>query len=288
MDKKYIRYIFISAFLVVVLVVSFAVVKQPSEKANTNTTFNLQAPQFVGIAKAEMDSIASFMEDEAGISSYFKASTSIALNDVRDAFRTIEVETANYIIGSVPVTDYPESEDVHVYVHTDGWVVAYYLAADPVGKIFDWRVYHSSGRTAISTKLETVLLLMATEAAVAFPGGTYYDFRYPNATNLMLIAEWANRDSVAQTDSFEVNVPGTFLYYERSWSIGSDDFDSAKYFLDSVEIFRGNYNEWGTAQGFLTATQLLPDQYHLIEVKTHPYGAINYVYGGLAILYREP
>lgn len=53
------------------------------------------------------------------------------------------------------VPDYPESEDVHVYVHRDGWFLAYYLVADPAGKIVNWRLYHNTGRNNLSTKLET-------------------------------------------------------------------------------------------------------------------------------------
>ena len=287
METKYHRYILISAFSVVVLIVSFAVVTQPSEQASTNTTFNLQAPQFVGVAQAEADSVASFMEDEAGISCYFEASTSITLSDVRDAFRTIEVDTTNYIIGSVAVTNYPDSEDVHVYVHTDGWIVAYYLAADPVGKIFDWRIYHDAGRTTITTKLENTLILMATEAGVAFPGGTYYDFRYPNATNLMLIAEWVQASGSGGVDSFEVNLPGTFVYDERSWSLGSEYFSGADYRLNGVLIYAGTGNDWSTAQGTLLATQLLPDQYHNIELTQTGYTTF-YGYAGLGLIYREP
>ena len=284
MDNKFIRYSIIVGLVVIVLIVSFGVVKQPSEQANTNTTFNLQAPHFVGVARAEEDSIASFMEDEAGISSYFKASTGIALNDVRDAFRTIEVETTNYIIGSVPVTNYPESEDVHVYVHTDGWVVAYYLAADPVGKIFDWRVYHDTGRTTITTKLDNTLIFMASEAGVAFPGGTYYDFRHPNANNMMLIAEWA----YSSVDTFEVNLPGTFVFFERSWSLGSENFGGADYRLDGILIHSGTgTNKWGTTQGTFLHTQLLQDQYHTIELSQTGY-TYFYGYAGHGLVYREP
>ena len=284
MENKYIRYSLIAGLLVVVLVVSFAVVKQPGEQASTNNTFNLQAPQFVGVALAEGDSITSFMEDEAGISSYFKASTSITLNDVRDAFRTIEVETTNYIIGSVPVTNYPESEDVHVYVHTNGWVVAYYLASDPLGKIFDWRIYHDTGRTAITTKLENTLFLMAAEAGGVFQGGTYYDFRHPNSTKLMLIADWV----YGTTDSFEVKIPSSFVFSERSWSLGSEYLGGAVYELNGTVIYDeyGPAYDWGTTQGNFSPLELMPDQFHTISV-TEAGNGVWYVYGGLALEYRE-
>jgi hypothetical protein len=281
MSTKKIRIILLVGVIAAVLLATFVIVMQPGSQATTNTIVKLQAPSFVGIAQAGSDDIAYFMEDEAGIACYFQASSSIDLNDVRDAFRTIEVETADYIIGSVPVIDYPESEDVHVYVHTDGWVVAYYLAADPVGKIFDWRVYHNTGRTEITTKLENTLILIASEAFVPFTSGTFYDFRHPNATHLMLIAEWAS----GGTDEFEVNLPGTFVYFERSWSLGSDNMGSADFILDSITIFSGS-GDWGNSQGILSASQLLTDQFHTIGV--HQYYSTRYSYGGLALVYMEP
>ena len=263
--------------LAAALFLAFGSVNKPGQPTNDNV-FSLQAPPFVGIARAEESAIASVIEDEAGISAYFHAGTTINLTDARRVFRTIEVETADYIIGSVPVTNYPESEDVHVYIHRDGWILAYYLAADPVGKIFDWRIYHDTGGTNITTKLENTLAVVAGEAGVPFSGATYYDFRYPNATHLMLIVEGIYYGH----DSFEVNLPGSFAYYQRSWSLGGTEYGA--YNLDGVRIV---YHSWGwqTSQGTLTAAQLLPDQFHTITVEA---GTNDYSYGGLALVYRVP
>jgi len=281
MNTKSVRKPLLIGVVVVVLLVAFGLVNEPGVPTDGDNVFSLRAPPFVGVAKAETDSITSSIGDEAGISAYFQASTSINLADVRDVFRTIETETADYIIGSVPVANYPESEDVHVYVHRDGWILAYYLAADPVGKIFDWRVYHDTGHVNITTKLENTLAVVASEAGVPFPGATYYDFRYPNATHLMLIAEWL---SDVGTDSFEVNLPASFAYYERSWSLATS-YPDAKYNLDGVTIKSCSYGVWQTYQGTLTAAQLLPDLFHTVEVVFVRY--YGYVYGGLALVYRE-
>ena len=155
--------------------------------ANASTVFNLQAPSFVSTTNAEAGSIASVIGDEAGISAYYQASAPIVFtSNFKAVFRTIEAETDDYIIGSVAVENYPESEDVHVYVNTNGWVLAYYLKANPVGKIFDWKSYTG---TSIDTKLEKTLIRVASFAEVTYTGATFYDFRYPNANRLMLIGE---------------------------------------------------------------------------------------------------
>ena len=281
MNTKNIRRLLLVAGAVAVLLVAFSLASKPGSPAHADNVFSLQSPPFVGIASAQEVSGASIIEDEAGISAWFQASTSINLDDVRDVFRTIETETANYIIGSVPVTNYPESEDVHVYVHKDGWILAYYLAEDPVGKIFDWRMYHDTSRTNISTKLENTIAVVASAAGVPFSNATHYDFRYPNATHLMLIIEWV----YGGTDSCEVKLPGSFAYYERSWSLGSNSHTAAgaRYRLDGVTV-EDYVRDWHTSQGFLTAAQLSADQFHTIEIHVPS----DYAYGGLALVYRVP
>jgi hypothetical protein len=240
-------------------------------------TIALKAPPFVGVASAQegTQSIASFLDDEAGISAYFNAGGPVDLAMAKAAFRTIEVQTADYIIGSVPVTDYPESEDVHVYIHRDGWLLAYYLKADPTGKIFDWRRY--TGAT-IPTKLEKALTAVAALAGVTVSNTTFYDFRYPNATHLTLIAE-----DTANGNTFQVNLPGTFTYYERSWSLGSTTTRTATLSLDNVQI-QIHGNGYVTSQGILTPAQLTVNVFHTIQVGVYDYSA----WGGLALVYRVP
>jgi len=266
---------------VLALLVVLAVLAGHQSPARAETVLPLQAPPF---AQGKVDNaVLGIIEDEAGMAGYFQAATTIDLEDVRPVFVTIEVETPEYIIGSVALADYPESEQVHVFVHVDGWILAYYLTADPVGKIYDWRGYHDSDHTQLTTKLEKCLILVASYAIVPYTGCTYYHFQYPNATNLMLIAEWVTEG----TDSFEVKLPGDYAFYERSWSFGTDDV--AAYLLDGVTIYSGDWNTWRTAQGTFTAGQLLPEQFHNIEVQGGGgYYNGDHGYAGLALVYRVP
>jgi hypothetical protein len=282
MKPKSIRKLLLIVVTAAVLLAALGVVKQPEGSSEVKTIFRLQSPPFVSVASAEEGSIASVIEDEAGMSAYFDAGMTIDLDNVLPAFRTIEVITDTYIIGSVEVENYPESEDVHVYVHVDGWILAYYLAADPMGKIYDWRAYHDSGQTDLTTKLENTLIKVKNYAAVPYPGCTYYDFRYPNATNLMLIADWV----AGTTDSFEVNLPSIFTFDEYSWSLGTDDHGWYK--LDGETIAEVNCNAWCTSQGTFTYGQLLPDEFHTIEVWGEYYNGADYAYAGLALVYMVP
>lgn len=276
MKHSYMRGVLFAVALIAVALLTLFWRSSPSDSQNDNV-LSLIAPAFVSEAYADSETIQDIAE-EAGIAAYYQAPSSITLSEVRSAFRTIEVETPTYIIGSVPVTNYPEDQDVHVYVHVDGWILAYYLAGDPVGKIFDWRVYHDTGRTAISTKLENTLAVVAGAAAVSYTGGTHYHFQYPNATHLMMIVDYTNSGN----DTFQINVPGSFAYSERSWSLGG--FGNTNGISLNGTSLHGYCSSNCTREGVISASQLLPDQFHTILLN-HRSG--SYTYGGIALVYRE-
>lgn len=247
-----------------------------------NNSVTLHAPSFVSVANAATlgdenwtgAEIGSFLDEEAGISAYFQSTSPITLSSIRGLYRTIETETSDYILGSIPVQDYGDSDDVHAYIHKDGWVLVYYQNWDPVAKIFDWKHFNDS----IPTKLETALSVIAGTAGVPYPGPTYYDFRYPNATHMMFITESGN-------DSFSVKIPDTFGVQERSWSFGTVDSNGGAFRLDGVEIRRhSGCGCWRISWGAFSAAQFLPGTYHNMEL-SHTYGE---AYSGLILVYKEP
>jgi hypothetical protein len=271
------------SFLLVLVVLSLS--SQPTAPASGGNAIALKAPSFVSVANAQDAPDATpmgFPQDEAGISAYFKSATLITLADVRSEFRVIEAETADYIIGSVPVPTYEERYDVHLYVHRDGWFLAYYLAADPVAKVIDWQRYTPA---KVATKLDYVLAVVAGSAGVPFSEATYYDFRYPNANNLMIIAE----DNLNGND-FQVNLPGTFTYYARSWSFrgggGHTCCGSSSLTLDGTTLTSMGGGPYQYREGNLTSGQLLPDTYHTIVAYAYYEGQITN--GALVLVYRVP
>ena len=131
-------------------------------------TMFLARPAFA----AGMDT--TFLEEEAGISTYTNVGQAIDLEAAKSVFRTIEYETDEYIVGSVPLPDYGETEDVHVFVHRDGWVVSYYLRDEPTAKIVDWENY--GGGVIRGTKLEDGIFVVC--AAIGVSGGDYKYYHF--------------------------------------------------------------------------------------------------------------
>ncbi len=250
--------LFLRFVAVAVIVLAVSALWQAQPNPQNNAVMALQAPPFVGVALAQEAAPQGMaaVQEEAGIAAYFDKGQPITLSSVRGLFRTIEIETDTYILGSMQVSGsglftYAESEDPHVYVNVNGWVMAYYFSSDPVSKIVD--VYNYGGST-INTKLEIVLNRVA-------PGytPTFYDFRYPNATKMLLVADQAPSNS---TDTFTVNLPGTFPnYYERSWALG------ASWAICSLNGDKlGQTAGTQSIYGLLTPAQLGTDQSHTFLV----------------------
>jgi hypothetical protein len=206
---------------------------------------------------------------------------------VRGLFITIESETEEYIIGSMAVPDYDESYDVHVYINIQGWVLAYYPTEDPASKIIDWKSY--DGVSISTTKLRNVLLTVASEIGSPLSDVFYYDFRHPNATNMMVIAEHKHAGG---TDNFGIRLPEAYGYYQRDWHFASEcsaTTGTPKLYLDEKKIVEhGCSTSWTIVEesfGSFTASELMPGTDHTIGVH-EPYAGD--AYGALVLIYRVP
>ena len=249
----------------------------PQPDSLPDGALTLRRPVFVDTAwadEAHSTAIGDKLDGEAGISAYLEAGTSINLGQVRPLFRTIEAETTDYIIGSIEAPNYNENYDVHVYVHKDGWILTYYLKEDPASKIVDVRA-----STLEPNLLKTVLGTVAGTAGVPLVGINYYDFRYPNATNILMVGE-----DEANGNDFQITLPQEYAYLELGWSLADVGFSSQNCFkIDDTDKFPdadywdGEYYG-GYAYGGAELSELLPGSSHRISVCRTDFGALLIVY----------
>lgn len=184
---------------------------------------------------------STFLEEEAGMSIYMKATTTIDLSKAREVYKNIEKETSEYIVSSMSLPDLPETDDVHCFVHVTGWIVVYYLKSEPIGKIIDWSYY--TGGVLTKTKLQVGLEKMALALGLSATDFKYYHFQYPYAEKWTVII---GTQSSYGSDSFKIKIPSTFTIYERSWT---------------------HNNAYGT----LTGAQLSPDVFHTVTAEVSTY-----------------
>jgi hypothetical protein len=241
--------------------------------------FELKAPAFIEAQETSPNAISSVLDRDAGISAYFQTLNPISLSQVRPLFRTISIQTSDYILGTMPVPDNSEQYDVHVYINRDGWMLAYYLRDMPAVGIFDWETYD---RTMNPTRIQSVLNYVSTSLNLPAPTLTYYDFRYPNATNLLLAVEHVDS---GQTDSFEL-LENQFVYHEASWGLGGRLYhfqgSNAVFTLDGTEIHSTDNTDRFDI-GSLAPEQLPSINPHTITIS---YSGANFVMGTLAIIYE--
>lgn len=193
---------------------------------------------------------ASFLEQEAGLAIYTGLSREIDMETAKAGFKTVERETDTYIIGSFSISEYEKygKEDLHCFVHRDGWIVVYYLSGNPTAKTLNWQDLGNN-------KLEMGLAEMCSAIGVVPPYVRYYHFEYPDAAELMVIAKWQNR-------SFRVMIPSNFIVYERSWSSSQS---SGSLEIDGTRISKSSRGgEYGT-YGLVTPTQLKQDVFHTVS-----------------------
>lgn len=242
---------------IILLIVAGFVFQDRNDWSNRDKTgYRLLVPIELVAAQETDTNIGDILEREAGMSAYFQVPSGIELESVKAVFRTTEVETEGYIIGSVPVNDYNDPlEDVHVFVSSTGWIVAYYLASDPASKIIDV-VHTSSGSTTIDTKLELVLRTVTAAASVGYQQPSFYDYRYPEATQLL----------IATGNGFEVELPSTFRYYERSLARRDPSLTCHNFF--AIDRQRPSSTFLGTRDGqyvIVEPSLLSPDMSHTID-----------------------
>ena len=182
--------------IVVAIVATFVINLPISSQATGGNGLFLVKPAFAQAAEA------GFLEQEAGITAYVNVGQTIDPSRAKSAFNTVERETESYIIGSVT--------DIHVYVHQDGWVVAYYLRGEPTSKIFGEQYGKSAGN---QNKLKDALGTVSSLMGVAPTAVNYYHFQYPGANKLMKIVG----------TEFRVKIPNEFIVFEASklyWTWG--------------------------------------------------------------------
>lgn len=220
----------------------------------------LEQPAFLYDDDLRANAVGEKIQDEAGIAAYYKAPNSLNLDMIRPLFNSIELESPDYILGSISVPNYDEHYDAHVYVRSDGWIMAYYLSAAPTSKMVD-----TLAESLNNSKLTIVMNNVAVTGGAPFGTVTYYNFSYPNASHMLLVGE--------KQDIFDITIPSAYSFYELSWADSSCclAIDGA-----GVSPTQDSYY-----YGALQLTSFLPDVIHTVD----PYSSH---FSALVVIYRMP
>ncbi|MBV7333653.1 hypothetical protein KFU94_36550 [Chloroflexi bacterium TSY] len=256
----------------------------------------LRPPAFVKSARAASIGPVdfSFILEEAGVTAYTKVEQQLDLQFLPTSFKHIRQQTDDFILGIVyapgyaALPEFDEKGEVQVLVHKDGWIVAYLTRWQTAAELFDWVNYDRERLTA--TLIESTIKFLATELELSNINISYYDFRYPEATDLILVADRA--DGITRTDSFKINIPREIQIYERVWSAGQFSLAVSGYNrypgtckLDDVQLISLNppVGKWRLYLGGLNENNFSQGKDHTITVG----GSGRRAYCGVSIVYGE-
>lgn len=233
---------------------------------------------------------ASFLEDEAGISASAKL-TAVDLNLAAAAYKNIERQTDDYIVGSIAIDDYPESDDVHVYLDVSGDIIAYYRNTEDICKMLDWK--HYTAGQPMSTKLEWALNKVCQAMAQTLPPVKIYDFRYPQAQQIKIIVD--EKLKSGGTEDFRIRIPNNYTINRVGWSVyilnagGYGSSTNTTLYVDENtaenQLYTGGTGGWLIAQGEVPDTLISADDtYHTVSFTGDKDGNI---YTAIVIVYTE-
>lgn len=242
------------------------------------TVFVLMLLISIGAISGYASAAVDFPADEAGIACYVNIDKAIDLDAVKPFFIYIERDTPEYVVGTYKLSGHSETEYPLVYASNDGWIVAYYHKDQPASWIIPWEDYVG---TALyeegfkSTRLSKVVKNIASglEKTVSEEDLLYYDFEYPDATNLVIVTDSSYH---GENDFFTANVPSHLSLYAVDWSLYAPN-TGFNLMLDDNEIgdVSGSVGEsYGSLPSLVTYFQ---------KGQTHTFKTVSYhspgVYG---------
>jgi len=223
-------------------------------------SFLLSAP-----ALAQTSGSDEFPHNEVGICAYVNLGDSIDLVRAEAAFSGVEANEEAYIIGTVSLPNLAEDMWPHVYISSDGWIIAYYPKTEPTSRIVQW-VGYQQGEVSTTT-LRDALVQVAQQSGLTtsrvLSALGYYHFQYPTASKLLIAV-----DTTTGTDTFSYTLPSSLNLYDASWSHFAADASSTygtNTEIDSVRVFSGGGGTY-IACGTLDTQFKAPETAHVVQV----------------------
>lgn len=263
------KYVLLTVCLLLIanLIVGVQLLQKPDAPAEIpvdDGALALVRPWFVDQALASEDrearAIAS-IADEAGMAAYAKSPAAITLSRVTPLFTGgIEVQTSDYIIGLVPLTGYLAHWNVHVLVHKNGWVMAWYHKDWPAINILDTR----ASTFGTSTKLSLALTAVGGRIGQILKP-TYYNFAFPDATKLLMLNKMR-----ASGSTVRISLPASFLYYDKGLYVDTDaEYSSTdEIFINNVSVYdccSDSTRDWNSPERFIEVnSNLLTDRVNVV------------------------
>jgi len=265
--KKAIIFLAITIAIMALIIGLQMISNQNPDTSTDNNSFRLTFPPFLGDAAAAGVSTTGFPDNEAGICAYLRPVGSLNVDTAKSAFWSIDNETDDFIIGTIRVTNMHESESPYVYIDSNGWIISYYPKSIRNFEAYIVPLGYDEATTNLAEAIKKV-----GEALEGYPVNyneiKYYDFRYPDATNMLVIKE-------EHSGFFYVEIPNTFIVYNATWIYDCTYTTGAYVTLDEWEFVSGGDLPGGLCKvGYFSQSLLEQDVMHTFHVADADFGLV--------------
>jgi len=222
-------------------------------------------------------------DSQAGMCAYVNVGN-LSLENATEAYTQILTLSATHSVGTINIANYGGSDNIHVYVDTEGWIVAYLERGEELGSIIQWSGidYNSP---VIKTTLEDAINSVCKKINVDFADVKtdikYYNFEYPDAENMLIFINMIVGEGDEYTTLF---FPESYTLYCVNYSHmnrGSYSYSRSTFYFDGVVTSDLVANGYSRRNHYYTLEKEVP---HTIRLYNYETGA------GLAniLIYNQP
>jgi len=237
----------------------------------------------------------AFPAQSAGISAYIKIDQPVRITEAltKAFYRVIDV-SASHILGTVQVSHFAGNVYPHVYIDTEGWFVAFFLATEPTALLIHWLGDTNNPSTTIKTTLETALETVAKVARITLPKPSFYDFRFPEANKMLILLSVLPHEG---TKAMYVKIPSAYKLFLASYYFYACNFYEALFAGEYAAMFKFDETTIAKVEGKENLKQVvedLPTSYfeadilHEIKISFAQRGDEGSAGIAVVLIYREP
>lgn len=203
-------------------------------------------------------------DTQAGMAAYVNVG-SLNLEDATEAYNQIYSLSTSHADGTINIGNNYGSDNIHVYVDTDGWIVAYVARDEELGHMIQWAGVDFNDPT-FKTTFEDAISRMCSSIGVNYDvvqgNIKYYDFEHPQATNVLIFM-----NTVYGNDYTNILIPETYTIFNMNYSLFKNNYNyNSKLYIDGTQIrscYAGN-----RALGHYDSNLLSKDAPHTLRLES--------------------
>lgn len=211
-------------------------------------------------------------DTQAGMAAYVNVG-SLNLENATEAYTQINNLSTSHAVGSINVPNNMGSDNIHVYVDSNGWIVAYLTRGEQLGHMIQWAgvdVNNPTVKTTFEDAISRVCTSIGVNYSVIQGNIKYYDFEYPQATNALIFMN----TRISGSDYTTVLIPESYSIYSMNYSHIGYGGQGTTVYIDGINICYGG----GIMLNSYNPSMLTKDIPHTIQLTSNYWSGLASIF----------